>query len=243
MDTTTNTTSVLPWILLALGLFIAWRLWRRWQRRASLAWLERASFPSSVKQRLREEYPAWDERQLREVESGLLQYFRICARWPRRFVAMPSKAVDAAWHAFILDTRAYARFCDKAFGRMLHHTPAESLPEHRASRTLRQGLRRAWVGACRDQRLNPRKTDVLPLLFLLDISLGLPGGYRYVPDCRLLGADRGDTHCAADLGCGGGGSDCGGGLSWSSDGGDGGGSDGGGDGGSSCGSSCGGGGD
>lgn len=228
MDTTTTNTSVLPLILLVLGLFVAWRLWRRWQRRASLSWLAQANYPPSLRRRLQTEHPEWTEAQLDEVELGLRQYFRICARWPRRFVAMPSKAVDAAWHAFILDTRAYARFCEKAFGRMLHHTPAEALPPSKAPLALRQGLRRAWVGACRDESLNPRKTATLPLLFALDSALGIPGGYRYVPDCRLLGADRGDTHCATGLGCGGGGSDCGGGLSFSSDGG-------GGDGGSSCG--------
>ena len=92
---------------------------------------------------------------------------------------------------------------------------------------LRQGLRRAWWGACRDEGLNPRQPVQLPLLFALDAELGIPGGYRYVPDCRLLGADRGDTHCAAALACGG-----------SSGGGNDGDADGGGDGGG-----CGGGGD
>ena len=41
--------------------------------------------------------------------------------------------------------------------------------------------------------------DRLPTLFALDAALAIPGGYRYVPDCRLLGADRGDTHCAGRL--------------------------------------------
>jgi hypothetical protein len=35
---------------------------------------------------------------------------------------MPSRAVDEAWHEFILDTRTYTSFCHAAFGRYLHHT-------------------------------------------------------------------------------------------------------------------------
>lgn len=33
------------------------------------------------------------------------------------------EGMEPAWHAFILDTREYARFCQGAFGRMLHHWP------------------------------------------------------------------------------------------------------------------------
>jgi hypothetical protein len=39
----------------------------------------------------------------------------------RRLV--PSVQVDAAWHAFILHTRAYAQFCESAYGTYLHHDP------------------------------------------------------------------------------------------------------------------------
>ena len=136
-------------------------------------------------------------------QTALRQYFRICARASGRFVAMPSKAVDAAWHAFILDTRAYATFCQRAFGRMLHHTPAESLPKGQSTRHLHQGLRRAWLGACKEQGIDPHRPTALPLLFALDAELGIEGGYRYVPDCSLLSRDRGDTHCGSALACGG----------------------------------------
>ncbi len=33
------------------------------------------------------------------------------------------EGMEPAWHAFILDTREYASFCQHAFGRMLHHCP------------------------------------------------------------------------------------------------------------------------
>lgn len=41
---------------------------------------------------------------------------------------VPSKQVDAAWHAFILHTRPYTEFCERHFGGYLHHDvtpPAE----------------------------------------------------------------------------------------------------------------------
>jgi hypothetical protein len=40
---------------------------------------------------------------------------------------MPSRAVDDAWHEFILDSVAYTAFCDAAFGAYLHHTPDEAM--------------------------------------------------------------------------------------------------------------------
>lgn len=43
-----------------------------------------------------------------------------------------TQIVDDAWHAFILDTPAYAEFCRDALGRFLHHRPAEAMtgPEY-----------------------------------------------------------------------------------------------------------------
>ncbi|MEA2398849.1 MAG: hypothetical protein QOK25_2405 [Thermoleophilaceae bacterium] len=37
---------------------------------------------------------------------------------------VPSVRVDAAWHAFILHTRAYAELCERAFGEYVHHDPS-----------------------------------------------------------------------------------------------------------------------
>lgn len=36
---------------------------------------------------------------------------------------VPTKLIDAFWHAHILDTRAYHRDCEYMFGRYLHHNP------------------------------------------------------------------------------------------------------------------------
>lgn len=207
-------------------------------------------FPAFLRHKLRGHYPMLSEVQIDKVERGLRQFFIASAQANGRFVAMPSKVVDALWHEFILHTRGYEAFCKKVFGRMLHHTPTEAMPGQwqRPSEKF-AGLRRAWYWSCKEEGIDPRKPNRLPVLFALDMQLDIEGGYRYAPDCSLLGADRVNTHCAVGFGCGGScggsGGSCGGGSDGgASDGG--GGGDGGGDGGgcsSGCGGGCGGGGD
>ncbi|MFE4590182.1 glycine-rich domain-containing protein [Streptomyces laurentii] len=38
-------------------------------------------------------------------------------------VLAPSKAVDPAWHTFMLHTQEYTTWCEEHFGRYLHHAP------------------------------------------------------------------------------------------------------------------------
>lgn len=217
-------------ILVLVAMAALYGAWQVWRRHAARRVIREHPLPPYLRDKLRAAYPQITPAQAVEVERGLRQFFQASAMARGRFVAMPSKVVDAMWHEFILHTRAYERFCRRAFGRLLHHTPAEALAAEpdRADKNF-QGLRRAWLWSCRDEGIDPRAPARLPTLFALDATLAIPGGYRYAPDCRRLGADRGDTHCATGFGCG---SSCG-----SSCGGDAGG-DGGGDGGG-----CGGGGD
>ncbi|WP_246023504.1 glycine-rich domain-containing protein [Nocardia yunnanensis] len=60
------------------------------------------------------------------VETGLRQWLRCCGAAMRdgQVIGMPSHAVDEAWHGLILCTNRYAQFCDRAYGRFLHHFPA-----------------------------------------------------------------------------------------------------------------------
>jgi|GEM_PF-2062489 len=44
----------------------------------------------------------------------------------------PSTIVDIGWHTFILYTREYSEFCQRAAGRFIHHCPTDT-PELRAS--------------------------------------------------------------------------------------------------------------
>ncbi len=38
----------------------------------------------------------------------------------------PSDEVDTGWHAFILHTRDYAKFCTAVAGRFIHHVPTDA---------------------------------------------------------------------------------------------------------------------
>lgn len=87
--------------------------------------------PVGVEQAVRElELPAavfktcpWQPREL--VATGLRQWLRCCgpALADGQVIGMPSRAVDEAWHGFILCTRRYADFCERAYGQFLHHHP------------------------------------------------------------------------------------------------------------------------
>jgi hypothetical protein len=181
----------------------AWKAHAAWWRSSARRVVKEHPLPSFLRARLRTHYPHLDDAQVRDVERGLRQFFVASAAAGGKFVAMPSKVVDALWHEFILHTRGYEAFCRRAFGRLLHHTQAEAMPaEGKRDESRRAGLRRAWYWSCREEGIDPHKPDRLPLLFALDTTLAIPGGYRYVPDCKLLGSDRGDTHCAAGFGCG-----------------------------------------
>lgn len=65
----------------------------------------------------------WQPRE--QIDLGLRQWLRCAgaALADDQVIGMPSRAVDEAWHGFILCTVAYAEFCDAAYGRFLHHYP------------------------------------------------------------------------------------------------------------------------
>lgn len=203
-------------------------MWTHWSRQQVI---RESPLPAFLKRQLREHYPHLSHKDAELVERGLRQFFLACVR-SRSFVAMPSKAVDTLWHAFILHTRAYEDWCQLALGKFLHHTPAEALG---ANAQRNDGLRRAWYWSCKEEAIDPRKPSRLPLLFALDVKLQIPGGFRYEADCR-------DIARKSDAGGDGSGSFCGTSFSDGSSSGDAdgfGGADGGGDGGD--GGGCGGG--
>ena len=226
------------WLLAIAVLFFGTATLVTWARAQRERAVREGPLPQFLKRKLREAHPQLDGRDCDLVERGFRQYFLACVRSNGKFVAMPSKAVDAYWHEFILHTRAYAAWCDLALGRFLHHTPAEALG---ASASDNDGLRRAWFWSCREESIQPRKPSRLPLLFALDRKLAIAGGFIYVTDCqgvpeRLgIGAMPGSSgvHCAGDFGDGGiaGDAEGMGGADTSSDGS----GDGGGDGGGGCG--------
>jgi hypothetical protein len=195
-------TLLLHLALLALASIVSAVLYRAWLVHRRRRFIRDFRFPTYLRHKLREARPGLTRTQVDLVFDGLRQYFQACRVAGRRFVSMPSKAVDDAWHAFILSTRAYDEFCEKAFGRFLHHTPAEAM---KTPTVAGEGIKRAWHLACRLERIDPKAPAALPLLFTVDQQLGLADGYRYDLRCR----PGGTSYCASHIGCGGG-SGCGG---------------------------------
>ncbi len=217
--------AVLLVFLACFALITAAFVWRGIVRERRRRFIAAFEFPAYLHLELREARPGLTREQEVLVFDGLRQYFHACRLAGGRFVSMPSKAVDDAWHAFILSTRHYRDFCKRAFGRYLHHTPAEAM---RTPTMAGEGIRRAWRLCCRLERVDPHAPAALPLLFTVDTALALSDGYRYDLTC----APGSGTYCASHVGCGSG-SGCGGGCGGSSGdgGGDGGGCGGGGGGG------------
>lgn len=221
-------------LVAALVLLAGFLAWRRWSRRRQTAFIAEFAYAGMLDQRLAARRPDLSAAQRAEIFAALTDYFQICRVAGRRMVAMPSQAVDDAWHEFILFTRRYDHFCRQAFGRFLHHTPAEAM---RSPTQASEGLRRAWRLACARERIDPRDPERLPRLFAIDAALGIADGFVYRLDCLAVNRGSGGAdYCASHLGCGGGSGGCGGDSGASADGG----SDGGGGG---CGGGCGGGGD
>lgn len=219
--------------------FASWLFRRLTRRQRQYRYLATFPWPNHLERALVKHYPALSPPQRQDVLTGLRDFFGLCQDAGQRFVAMPSQAVDVAWHAFILDTRAYQRFCRHAYGRPLHHTPAEAM---RTPTQAQDGIKRAWRLACSRERINPQTPDRLPRLFALDASLAIPDGFRYQLNC-LAAASAGAAStgfCASHIGCS---SSCGGSSGDSSSDSSGDGSSGGDGGGGGCGGGCGGGGD
>ena len=208
---------------------VALRAWEHSQRRQ---FVREARLPTFLADKLMARYPQLTRREAELVLHGLRQFFLSHLRSGFKFVAMPSRVVDEAWHEFILHTRGYQAWCDSAFGKLMHHTPAEVLGR---DPKRNDGLRRTWYWACKEESIDPRQPSRLPLLFALDKKLGIAGGFSYLPDCRDIDRQSGsDVHCGTSFGDGGsggaegdstgfGGSETAGSGDASADGGDGGG--------------------
>ena len=173
--------------LLVVGfiLFAATRGVREVYRRLKRAeYIRTAPWPPGLFERVQRRYPQLSRKDMALIGNGLRQFFLAYLNGGRRYVAMPSEAADQLWHEFILYTREYQKFCDTAFGRFLHHTPAMVLsPQHKQSN---EGLRRVWWQCCREEGINPSNPSRLPLLFALDAKFRIPNGFYYHPNCEQL---------------------------------------------------------
>jgi hypothetical protein len=139
-------------------------------------YIESYSFPSALREKL-EGHPDLDvsATQISLVLDGLRTWFVACLYADGKTLGMPSRAVDIAWHEFILMTREYQSFCDEAFGYYLHHSPEETMDE-----AMPAGLRRTLTTLERDPAL-PGYIGI-PFLFALDGELGIEDGQKWTPE-------------------------------------------------------------
>lgn len=200
-----------PSLFTLATLTLAYWLWRRIRQRQREAFISTYRFPERLRIKLSERYPHLCPQQTQQVLLGLREYFHLCRMAGRRSVAMPSQAVDVAWHEFILYTRQYRGFCLGGLGRFLHHTPHDAMPHAQAAS---QGIRRAWRLACAREHISPRQPTHLPRLFALDAELAIDDGFIYRLNCGASPGSSGtlEAYCASHIGCGSGcaGSGCGG---------------------------------
>jgi hypothetical protein len=193
------------------------------------------TFPPHVERRVRRKLPQLDDAGWTLVERGLREWFVCCAWRGRTVLGMPSRAVDEAWHEFILDSLSYTEFCERAFGDYLHHTPDEAMTTPMGSAlddTVRawdrSGLGRAGESVLWDLDLRLGIDDPLGIGSLRLINARTISPYRsdhswaYAPSGLWGGGGDGSGHhhhhgggCAAGggegSGCGGGGGSCSGG--------------------------------
>lgn len=173
-------------------------LWRKWTLAVRSEFIRSYRFPKGVFDGLNRKYPNLEPKDRQLVSRALRQYFLAHLKSGRKYVSMPSQAVDEVWHDFILNTKEYARFCKGAFGQFMHHTPAVVMSSNKKSN---EGLRRCWWYACMEENIDPRNALRLPLLFAIDSKLNISDGFRYVPDCSSLTDRTGGSpvHCGGDF--------------------------------------------
>jgi hypothetical protein len=184
--------------VVALGLIAFW--WRKSAKKCRAAYIDDYQFHPGVINKFREVRPGLRLEQEELVFAALRDYFHLCNSAGRRMVAMPSQVVDDAWHAFILFTRAYQQFSRLAFGRFLHHTPAEAMT---TPTQAGEGIKRAWRLACARDGVNPKHPVSLPLLFVIDADLNITNGFYYTPNCQAnpRRSDGNGNYCGSHVGC------------------------------------------
>lgn len=78
-----------------------------------------------------------DAVKAKEALTEVLKFLALVGHSQQRLT--PSLKVDLTWHEFILFTRTYHLFCEKEYGRYIHHHPGGDEQENKTnfSKTLK----------------------------------------------------------------------------------------------------------
>lgn len=185
----------------AIILLIAYFLFAFFRARGRQGYIQTFDLPQGLYRRLSKQYPNLTTAEFELVCDSLRQFFLIHLRSGRKLVSMPSQITDDLWHEFILYTQAYQNFCQKGFGKFLHHTPAAALSPKQKKSNI--GLKRTWFHACQIENISTRIPARLPLIFAIDAQLNIANGFHYVTDCKKAGlaTSNGATaiYCGGDF--------------------------------------------
>jgi hypothetical protein len=143
-----------------------WSLRRGPRRDEDYIWFY--PFPEHVEERCRHHHPELSDHDWKLIEQGLREWFLCCAWRDGEVLGMPSQLVDEAWHEFILDSRHYTEFCERAFGEYLHHTPESSMTTPMPSAL--DATTRAWDRA---------PGEGAAVLWSLDATVGSGGHHHH----------------------------------------------------------------
>lgn len=88
---------------------------------------------SNITRRFSNMFPHIEEEEINTIYEDMLRYLWLTAHLEVERESNPDTPdvtiwsgmiiIDEMWHAFILYTQIYADFCEKYFGRFIHHPP------------------------------------------------------------------------------------------------------------------------
>ena len=108
-----------------------------------------------------------------QAAEGLLQFFA-CVRHSPHACALPSRAADSVWHAWLrFSPMQLQQFCANWYGRDIPHIADDNMPGGIDAAVA------ATLLAARHLEGMPAWSARIPGLFTLDQRLNMPGGYAY----------------------------------------------------------------
>lgn len=158
--------------VLALGLL--WHAYVRVPRRYKF--IAQYQFNPAIKVKLAEKYPHLCEADRDRVIEELRYFFLINLKHSAK-MAMPSRIVDTAWHAFMLLDKEYRGFCKIVYGHYL----APIFSPCKINRYWEK-LNNAWCWSCQEECLNPEFPLRMPRLFAVDAELSIADVFAHCPD-------------------------------------------------------------
>lgn len=174
-------------IFVAASLGIAGAVEER-KTRKRRRFIESYAFPEALASKIRAKHESLDDRDVERVHDALREWFLASLQANGSMIGMPSRVVDDAWHEFILMTRLYHSFCDKAFGKYLHHTP--NAVAHTSARSAIPHT----LKCLRQAKVAPGST--LPALFMIDQELRIENGRRWTyEDIAVLESTATEADC------------------------------------------------